>query len=104
MLLDIWMPQVDGIGLLKEIKSQEPDIPVVMVSGHGNIQTAVTATKFGAFDFIEKPVSLDGLLLTVQRALGEAASGAQQIRRRRAQSARRQVGGRVEKRRRAANA
>src|SRR5437879_11468366 len=71
VLLDIWMPQMDGIGLLKEIKSQEPDINVVMVSGHGNIHTAVTATRFGAFDFIEKPVSLDGLLLTVQRALGE---------------------------------
>ena len=72
VLLDIWMPQMDGIGLLKEIKSQKPDINVVMVSGHGNIHTAVTATKFGAFDFIEKPVSLDGLLSTVQRALGEA--------------------------------
>ena len=71
VLLDIWMPQVDGIGLLKEIKSQEPEINVVMVSGHGNIHTAVTATKFGAFDFIEKPVTLEGLLLTVQRALGE---------------------------------
>ena len=71
VLLDIWMPQVDGIGLLKEIKSQEPDLNVVMVSGHGNIHTAVTATKFGAFDFLEKPVSLDGLLSTVQRALGE---------------------------------
>jgi len=78
VLLDIWMPQVDGIGLLKEIKSQEPDIPVVMVSGHGNIHTAVTATKFGAFDFIEKPVTLEGLLLTVQRALGEQpGSGAE---------------------------
>jgi UDP-3-O-acyl N-acetylglucosamine deacetylase len=78
VLLDIWMPQVDGIGLLKEIKSHEPEINVVMVSGHGNIHTAVTATKFGAFDFIEKPVSLDGLLLTVQRALGELpAVGAQ---------------------------
>ena len=76
MLLDIWMPQVDGIGLLKEIKSQEPEINVVMVSGHGNIHTAVTATKFGAFDFIEKPVSLDGLAHTVQRALGEAPGGA----------------------------
>ncbi|HYA27461.1 MAG TPA: UDP-3-O-acyl-N-acetylglucosamine deacetylase, partial [Acidobacteriota bacterium] len=71
VLLDIWMPQVDGIGLLKEIKTREPEINVVMVSGHGNIHTAVTATKFGAFDFIEKPVSLDGLLTTVQRALGE---------------------------------
>ena len=71
VLLDIWMPHIDGIGLLKEIKSQEPATNVVMVSGHGNIHTAVTATKFGAFDFIEKPLSLDGLLLTVQRALGE---------------------------------
>ncbi|HVO95543.1 MAG TPA: UDP-3-O-acyl-N-acetylglucosamine deacetylase [Terriglobales bacterium] len=79
VLLDIWMPQVDGIGLLKEIKNQEPDVNVVMVSGHGNIHTAVTATKFGAFDFIEKPVSLDGLLSTVQRALGETpAAKAQQ--------------------------
>lgn len=78
VLLDIWMPQVDGIGLLKEIKTQEPGLNVVMVSGHGNIHTAVTATKFGAFDFLEKPVSLDGLLLTVQRALGESASSAAQ--------------------------
>jgi UDP-3-O-[3-hydroxymyristoyl] N-acetylglucosamine deacetylase len=78
VLLDIWMPQVDGIGLLKEIKSQEPEINVVMVSGHGNIHTAVTATKFGAFDFIEKPVTLDGLLLTVQRALGELPSSSVQ--------------------------
>lgn len=78
VLLDIWMPQVDGIGLLKEIKNQEPEIPVVMVSGHGNIHTAVMATKFGAFDFIEKPVGLEGLLLTVQRALGELpGSGAE---------------------------
>ena len=78
VLLDIWMPQVDGIGLLKEIKNQEPDLNVVMVSGHGNIHTAVTATKFGAFDFLEKPVSLDGLLLTVQRALGESSNAAAQ--------------------------
>ncbi len=76
VLLDIWMPQVDGIGLLKEIKSHQPGINVVMVSGHGNIHTAVTATKYGAFDFIEKPVSLDGLLLTVQRALGELPTAA----------------------------
>ena len=78
VLLDIWMPQVDGIGLLKEIKSQEPEINVVMVSGHGNIHTAVTATKYGAFDFIEKPVSLEGLLTTVQRALGESPGIARQ--------------------------
>jgi UDP-3-O-[3-hydroxymyristoyl] N-acetylglucosamine deacetylase len=72
VLLDIWMPQTDGIELLKEIKNKEPDINVVMISGHGNIHTAVTATKAGAFDFIEKPLSLEGLLLTVRRAFGEA--------------------------------
>ncbi len=71
VLLDIWMPQIDGIELLKEIKRHAPETNVVMISGHGNIHTAVTATKFGAFDFIEKPLSLDGLLLTVQRALNE---------------------------------
>src|SRR2546428_5247959 len=69
------MPKVDGIELLKEIKKQAPELNVVMVSGHGNIHTAVTATKFGAFDFIEKPVSLEGLLLTVRRALGELSVG-----------------------------
>jgi UDP-3-O-acyl N-acetylglucosamine deacetylase len=89
VLLDIWMPQMDGIGLLKEIKSLKPDINVVMVSGHGNIHTAVTATKFGAFDFIEKPVSLDGLLSTVQRALGEVSGG----------DGKRQSGARVKKNR-----
>lgn len=72
VLLDIWMPQVDGIGLLKEIKEKEPDVDVIMISGHGNIHTAVTAAKLGAFDFLEKPLSLDGLLLTVRRALGES--------------------------------
>ena len=75
VLLDIWMPQIDGIDLLKQIKSREPGINVVMISGHGNIHTAVTATKFGAFDFIEKPLSLDALLLTVQRALGDHSPG-----------------------------
>src|ERR1043166_10219145 len=65
------MPDIHGIELLKDIKKEAPHLNVVMISGHGNIHTAVTATKFGAFDFIEKPVSLDGLLLTVQRALGE---------------------------------
>lgn len=74
VLLDIWMPQVDGIGLLKEIKEQEPEVEVIMISGHGNIHTAVTATKFGAFDFIEKPLSMEGLLGTVRRALGETPS------------------------------
>jgi len=75
VLLDIWMPQIDGIDLLKQIKSKEPAINVVMISGHGSIHTAVAATKFGAFDFIEKPLSLDALLLTVQRAFEDSAPG-----------------------------
>ncbi|MBM4263678.1 MAG: UDP-3-O-[3-hydroxymyristoyl] N-acetylglucosamine deacetylase [Deltaproteobacteria bacterium] len=74
VLLDIWMAQTDGIELLKEIKHKKPQLNVVMISGHGNIHTAVTATKHGAFDFIEKPLSIDGLLLTVRRALGELPS------------------------------
>ena len=57
VLLDVWMPDVDGIGLLKEIKQQASELPVVMSSGHRNIHTAVEATKLGEFDFIEKHLS-----------------------------------------------
>ena len=67
-LLDIWMPEMDGIEALKAIKSEFPDLPVVMMSGHGTIETAVKATKLGAFDFIEKPLSLDRLLVVLQNA------------------------------------
>ena len=72
ILLDIWMPEMDGIVLLKQIKSVYPDARVIMISGHGSIHTAVTATKLGAFDFIEKPLSLDGLLATIKRACGDS--------------------------------
>jgi UDP-3-O-acyl N-acetylglucosamine deacetylase len=68
-LLDIWMPGMDGIEVLKRLKWMAPDSPVIMVSGHATISTAMTAVKLGAFDFIEKPISLDLLLLTVHRAL-----------------------------------
>ncbi len=70
ILLDIWMPDVDGITLLKEWSEEEPQqIPVIMMSGHGTVETAVEATRLGAFDYIEKPLSLAKLLLTVQHAL-----------------------------------
>jgi DNA-binding NtrC family response regulator len=70
ILLDIWMPDVDGITLLKEwAKDGSLPIPVIMMSGHGTVETAVEATRLGAFDFIEKPLSLAKLLLTVEQAL-----------------------------------
>ena len=73
VLLDIWMPDVDGITLLKEwSESNSLDMPVIMISGHGNVETAVEATRLGAYDFIEKPLSIAKLLLTIQRALETA--------------------------------
>ncbi len=70
VLLDIWMPEVDGIELLRQIQDRHPGTRVIVISGHGNIETAVRATRLGALDFIEKPFSLDGLLQRVERALG----------------------------------
>lgn len=69
ILLDIWMSGIDGIETLKRIKARYPEIQVVMISGHGNIETAVRATKLGAFDFIEKPLSLDKVMLAISHAL-----------------------------------
>ncbi len=69
VLLDIWMPDVDGMELLEVLQGAMPPPQVIMISGHGNIETAVRATKLGAFDFIEKPFSLDALLDVVNRAL-----------------------------------
>ncbi len=70
VLLDIWMPGTDGITLLKEwCAGGRPEVPVVIMSGHGTIETAVEATRLGAYDFIEKPVSMAKLLVTVERAL-----------------------------------
>ncbi len=73
VILDIWMPEIDGIEVLRRIKGSDPSTPVIVISGHGNIETAVTATKLGAFDFVEKPFSLEGLLGVVERALRAAA-------------------------------
>ena len=70
VLLDIWMPDTDGITLLREWSLTDGyDCPVVMMSGHGTVETAVEATRLGAFDFVEKPLSLTKLLRTVERAL-----------------------------------
>ena len=70
ILLDIWMPDIDGLSLLKEWASNnEINCPVVMMSGHGTIDTAIEATKIGATDFLEKPISLQKLLKTITSTL-----------------------------------
>jgi two-component system nitrogen regulation response regulator NtrX len=69
VLLDIWMPGIDGIETLKEIKKEYPALQVVMITGHGTIETAVTATKLGAFDFIEKPLNIEKVIVTINNAL-----------------------------------
>jgi two-component system, NtrC family, nitrogen regulation response regulator NtrX len=71
MFLDIWLQgsRLDGLSLLDEIKTVHPNLPVVMISGHGNIETAVSAIKRGAYDFIEKPFKADRLVLVAERAL-----------------------------------
>lgn len=69
ILLDIWLPGMDGIEVLKVIKARFPQIQVIMMSGHGTIESAVKATKLGAFDFIEKPLSLEKIVLLVAHAL-----------------------------------
>jgi len=69
VLLDIWMPGMDGIETLKEIKKMAPSLPVVMITGHGSIESAVDSTKSGAFDFLEKPLSIDKVMVTISNAL-----------------------------------
>jgi two-component system, NtrC family, nitrogen regulation response regulator NtrX len=69
VFLDIWMPRMDGLETLAELKRLRADVTVVMISGHGTIETAIKATRLGAWDFIEKPLSLEKMLVTVTRAL-----------------------------------
>src|ERR1700726_3241103 len=71
VFLDIWLQgsRLDGLQLLDAVKAEHPDLPVVMISGHGNIETAVAAIKQGAYDFIEKPFKADRLVLVADRAL-----------------------------------
>jgi len=69
VLLDIWLPEMNGIDVLRQIRLLEDPPKVVVISGHGTVETAVKATKLGAFDFLEKPLSLDKVVLTVKNAL-----------------------------------
>ncbi len=69
ILLDVWLPGIDGLETLKQLRAAGSEAAVVIISGHGNIETAVRATKLGAFDFIEKPLSIEKTVLTVRNAL-----------------------------------
>ncbi|MBM4123860.1 MAG: sigma-54-dependent Fis family transcriptional regulator [Nitrospira sp.] len=71
VLLDIWMPELDGLETLKRAKAQAPRLQIMMMSGHGSIETAVKAIRLGAYDYIEKPLSLDNVTLRVRHALDQ---------------------------------
>jgi two-component system nitrogen regulation response regulator NtrX len=72
VLLDIKMPGMDGLEVLEALREQYPSLPVIIISGHGTINTAVEATKLGAFDFLEKPIDMERLLLTIRNGLAQA--------------------------------
>jgi len=71
VLLDIWMPQMDGMEVLRRLNRDFPETAVIMISGHGTIETAVKAAKLGAYDFVEKPLSLEKIVITIDHALRE---------------------------------
>src|SRR5713101_3044250 len=75
-IVDVWMPEMDGIELVERMRNQAPGVPIIVISGHGTIETAVRVIRLGAFDFLEKPFPLEALLNVVGRALGSGATAA----------------------------
>lgn len=73
IFLDIWLPRMDGLTALQKLRATHPDLPVVMISGHGTIETAVAAIQHGAYDFIEKPLSLEKIVILANRAIEMAS-------------------------------
>src|SRR5215468_2611534 len=71
-IVDVWMPELDGIALVERMRAQAPGVPIIVISGHGTIETAVRVIRLGAFDFLEKPFPLEALLQVVERALNGA--------------------------------
>ena len=69
LLLDVWLPGMDGLEVLARVRTLDPEVPVVVISGHGSIETAVKAVRMGAQDFVEKPLALEKTLLVVKNAL-----------------------------------
>src|SRR5205809_1026555 len=76
-IVDVWMPEMDGIELVERMRNQAPGVPIIVISGHGTIETAVRVIRLGAFDFLEKPFPLDALLGVIGRALGTNAAAAE---------------------------
>ena len=74
VVLDIWLPGMDGLATLSRMRERQVDAQVVVISGHGNIESAVRAIKMGAFDFVEKPLSLEKTVLVVRNACASASS------------------------------
>jgi DNA-binding NtrC family response regulator len=75
VLLDVWLPEIDGLEVLKEIREQDQDAVVIVISGHGTISTAVEAVKIGANDFLEKPLSIEKVLEVISRGLQKKPNG-----------------------------
>ena len=74
IVLDVWLPGIDGLATLQRLRERQVDAQVVMISGHGNIESAVRAIKMGAFDFVEKPLSLEKTVLVVRNAVRQRTS------------------------------
>ena len=69
LLLDVWLPNMDGLEVLARVRTLDPELPVIVISGHGSIETAVKAVRMGAQDFVEKPLALEKTLVVVKNAL-----------------------------------
>jgi UDP-3-O-[3-hydroxymyristoyl] N-acetylglucosamine deacetylase len=79
VLLDVWMPEMDGLEVLKHVREKDPEAVVIVVSGHGTISTAVEAVKMGANDFLEKPLSIDKVLEVISRGLAGKSNGKERV-------------------------
>ena len=79
VLLDIWLPGMDGLATLTRMRERQFDAQVVIISGHGNVESAVRAIKMGAFDFVEKPLSLEKTILVVRNALRQRSLEAENL-------------------------
>ena len=74
VLLDIWMPEFDGLEVLKRVREQFPNVMVIMMSGHGSVETGVKAMKLGAYDYLEKPLDLKKIPILVRNAIRESTT------------------------------